>query len=266
MATSSDRIAFTGALIRRFLAQQRLEPEAAKIVEMGMAMGRHMPRKPPLPLQQPERYYPGLTARPWHDPAAFAWIAALESAYPAIRAEALRLQTLGRFGRNVLSGDLADGSWEDVRLVSEGLRHVDDSAACPHTMSVIERISGALSAGLVYFAKLDPGGHVRPHFGPHNARLRCHLGLVVPKGCSLRVGEETRSWAEGRALIFDDSFEHEVWNQGNGTRLILSFDIWHPDLSQAQILAIRYAESPFLESAYEIAQGWVETGTIEREP
>jgi aspartyl/asparaginyl beta-hydroxylase (cupin superfamily) len=68
------------------------------------------------------------------------------------------------------------------------------------------------------------------HCGPTNARLRLHLGLVVPDGCSIRVGDEVRSWVEGRCLLFDDSFEHEVWNDADEERLVLIVDVWHPDL------------------------------------
>ena len=82
---------------------------------------------------------------------------------------------------------------------------------------------------------LDAGTHILPHFGPTNIRLRCHLGLQVPEGCTLRVAEETRAWQEGRCLIFDDSFDHEVRHSGQGQRVVLLIDFWHPDLSPAEI-------------------------------
>src|SRR3546814_9157183 len=63
-----------------------------------------------------------------------------------------------------------------------------------------------------------------------NTRLICHLPLIVPDGCALRVGAETRGWREGELLIFDDSFEHEAWNRGGSDRTILLFEIWRPDI------------------------------------
>ena len=78
---------------------------------------------------------------------------------------------------------------------------------------------------------MRPGVHVWPHCGPTNCRVRCHLGLVTPPGPRIRVGNETRAWEQGRFIIFDDSFEHEVWHDGESVRLVLIIDVWHPELS-----------------------------------
>jgi len=72
---------------------------------------------------------------------------------------------------------------------------------------------------------------IAPHFGHTNARLICHLPLIVPEGCGLRVGNETRPWIEGQTLIFDDSMEHEAWNGSGRPRVVLLFEIWRPELS-----------------------------------
>jgi aspartyl/asparaginyl beta-hydroxylase (cupin superfamily) len=74
------------------------------------------------------------------------------------------------------------------------------------------------------FSSLAPGTHIEPHTGFTNAVLRCHLGLVVPSGCSMRVGSETREWTEGGVLVFDDTIEHEVWHRGTSPRVILLVD------------------------------------------
>ncbi|XP_056290758.1 aspartyl/asparaginyl beta-hydroxylase-like [Pseudoliparis swirei] len=82
---------------------------------------------------------------------------------------------------------------------------------------------------------MQPGTHVWPHTGPTNCRLRIHLGLVVPpEGCRIRVTNQTRRWEEGRVLVFDDSFEHEVWQDASSFRLILIVDVWHPELTAPQ--------------------------------
>ena len=85
--------------------------------------------------------------------------------------------------------------------------------------------------GSAYFSVLTPGARLRPHCGPTNVRLRVHIGLSVPPGAAMRVGNETRAWADGAALAFDDSFEHEVWNLGSSPRLVFIVDIWHPQLA-----------------------------------
>ena len=83
----------------------------------------------------------------------------------------------------------------------------------------------------MYFSCLEPGTRVAPHSGPTNVRLRCHLALEVPPDCGMRVGGVERPWEPGRCVVFDDSFEHEVWNDSRRRRVVLVLDLWHPDLT-----------------------------------
>jgi aspartyl/asparaginyl beta-hydroxylase (cupin superfamily) len=71
-----------------------------------------------------------------------------------------------------------------------------------------------------------------------NMRLICHLPLIVPDGCWLRVGNETREWRDGELLIFDDSIEHEAWNDGTETRVVLLFEIWRPEIREDERRAL----------------------------
>ena len=82
---------------------------------------------------------------------------------------------------------------------------------------------------------------IAAHTAPSNLRVRVHLPLLVPEPhkCGIRVADETRTWSIGEALVFDDAFEHEVWNDGETERVVLLLDLWHPDLSQAEIASIR---------------------------
>ena len=84
--------------------------------------------------------------------------------------------------------------------------------------------------GAHFFSRLVAGSHIGAHCGPSNLRLRVHLGLLVPEGTRIRVGDEVRAWREGECLVFDDSYEHEVWHDGAGDRIVLICDMWHPDL------------------------------------
>ncbi|KAJ7395625.1 aspartyl/asparaginyl beta-hydroxylase isoform X4 [Pitangus sulphuratus] len=87
----------------------------------------------------------------------------------------------------------------------------------------------------IKYSIMHPGTHVWPHTGPTNCRLRMHLGLVIPKeGCRIRCAQENRAWEEGKVLIFDDSFEHEVWQDAENYRLIFIVDVWHPELTAQQ--------------------------------
>lgn len=84
---------------------------------------------------------------------------------------------------------------------------------------------------MALYSLLRPGTHIKPHNGMLNTRLICHLPLITNQACALRVGNETRGWEQGKLLIFDDSIEHEAWNRGDATRIILLFEIWRLEIS-----------------------------------
>jgi aspartyl/asparaginyl beta-hydroxylase (cupin superfamily) len=86
----------------------------------------------------------------------------------------------------------------------------------------------------VLFSLLRPGAHIPPHNGLINTRLIGHLPLIVPGQCRLRVGNETRDWRQGKVWLFDDTIEHEAWNDSNETRVILLFEIHRPDITEVE--------------------------------
>ena len=118
------------------------------------------------------------------------------------------------------------------RKVEENCRH------CPETVRAIDSLPNLNGVGHAYFSVLNPGTHILPHCGPINVWLRCHLGLSIPEGCRFRVGTETRSWQEGKCLIFDDAFDHEVWSHADDIRTVLVLDFWHPELTAAESWAM----------------------------
>jgi beta-hydroxylase len=153
------------------------------------------------------------------DPSRFAFTAALQARWEAVRGEFLALE------REALVAwpekFLYDDGWDVFGLHAFGAKLVENCARCPETARLVEAIPGMTTAG---FSRLQPGTHIRPHVGYTPAVLRCHLGLVVPPGCEMRVGAETRGWAEGRCLVFDDTVEHEVWHRGDRERVVLLVD------------------------------------------
>lgn len=128
------------------------------------------------------------------------------------------------------------GDWKQYVLYIRGQKNKDNCAKVPKTCALIDRISAAKTnkRGQVKFSVIHPGTHIWPHCGPTNCRLRAHLGLKVPPGLKIRVGQEKRTWEEGKFIIFDDSFEHEVWHNGKELRLVLIVDFWHPELTDQQ--------------------------------
>ena len=89
------------------------------------------------------------------------------------------------------------------------------------------------------FSLLAPRTRIPSHVGVNNARLVCHLPLIVPEGCWFRVGAETRFWRRGEAFVFDDTIEHEAMNPSDQLRVVFICDVWHPDLSKVERDAVK---------------------------
>ncbi|XP_052416166.1 aspartyl/asparaginyl beta-hydroxylase isoform X6 [Carassius gibelio] len=184
---------------------------------------------------------PGLRAQPWwtaEETGYTALVKMLERNWLTIRDEALSVldSNRGQFlpeDENLReTGDWGQFTlWQQGRKVASSCRHV------PKTCGLLERYPETTSCkrGQIKFSVMQAGTHVWPHTGPTNCRLRMHLGLIIPsKGCRIRCTNQTREWEEGKVLIFDDSFEHEVWQEAESFRLIFIVDVWHPELTQLQ--------------------------------
>jgi aspartyl/asparaginyl beta-hydroxylase (cupin superfamily) len=182
------------------------------------------------PLQRPYFYVPGVPARTFYDPATVAAAAQLERAFPIVREELLRLlQTDRPAGFHEYQGEFGNliPGWNTYNLFLLGEQSSDNCARCPQTTAIVDALP-RVDRLHIMFSALNPGAQIGRHFGPMNGLLRVHLPLIVPDGCGIRVGDEVRNWEEGRALVFDDSFEHEVWNYGRGVRVVLFMSVWHP--------------------------------------
>jgi aspartyl/asparaginyl beta-hydroxylase (cupin superfamily)/Flp pilus assembly protein TadD len=179
--------------------------------------------------------YPGLTERAVHDPARFPIVQALEAAFPAIRREieALAASTFHAESEGLEGTE----GWDVLLLYERGRKNAENCARCPTITRIIESHATVRTlAGLMYVSKTNPGTHIKPHLGPTNVRLRCHLGIKVPAGdCGLKVGGQPLRWQEGRCIVFDDHLEHESWNFTSEPRIVLIIDVWHPDLTPTEI-------------------------------
>jgi len=116
---------------------------------------------------------------------------------------------------------LYDGKWNVFGFYAFGRKMLGNCALCPETTRLLEEIPGMKTAG---FSFLTSGTVIKPHIGYSDSVLRCHLGLVIPEECALRVGTETRTWENGKCIVFDDKTEHEAWNMGSSDRTILLID------------------------------------------
>jgi aspartate beta-hydroxylase len=190
--------------------------------------------------QSPEVYFPGLTARPWWSRDDIPWLDYLETAAPVILQE---LQAFPADAERSVSHPTRlapDGQWRALYLCCIGRPYPKNIGVFPLTLKVLSEIPGATDCGMTYFSMIEGGTHIASHSGFTNAHLRCHLSLIATEDSRIRVANEVRRWVEGKAFVFDDSFDHEVWNEGSERRTVLLFDFWHPDLSQAEIRALTY--------------------------
>ena len=200
-------------------------------------------------LQQPKHYYfPGLPHVQFYGREKFPWLPALEAATPDIRQELLEVMR-GHDAftpyvqrdptRPALSsgGMLNNADWSAYYLWKNGTEVTAHAQRCPRTMAALKGVPLTQVPGRspsVLFSLLRPGAHIPAHNGMVNTRLICHLPLIVPPGCRFRVGNETRPWVEGKAWIFDDTIEHEAWNDSDQTRVVLLFEVWQPELTPAE--------------------------------
>ncbi|XP_065441703.1 aspartyl/asparaginyl beta-hydroxylase isoform X28 [Chrysemys picta bellii] len=183
----------------------------------------------------------GLKAQPWWTAKETGYtelVKSLEKNWKLIRDEGLAVMDKGKGLFLPEDENLREkGDWSQFTLWQQGRKNENACKGVHKTCALLERFPEATGCrrGQIKYSVMHPGTHVWPHTGPTNCRLRMHLGLVIPKeGCRIRCAEENRTWEEGKVLIFDDSFEHEVWQDADSYRLIFIVDVWHPELTPQQ--------------------------------
>jgi len=194
-------------------------------------------------------HYPFLPADEYFDREHFPWLESLEAATADIRAEleailadrdpglAPYVEQPPGVPENKWSPLDRSLDWGALHLWRDGERIEEACARAPRTAALVEtlplcRIPGRAPA--VFFSILKAGKHIPPHTGVTNVRAIVHLPLIVPDGCTFRVGGETRPWVEGQAFVFDDTIEHEAHNPTDQDRAVLILDTWNPYLSEAE--------------------------------
>jgi aspartate beta-hydroxylase len=243
---NSRRLAY--AVEREALLRERFPADAEGLDRFSQSLDLLFGRSQ-LYLQEPRFYYfPGLPQIQFFDRAQFPWLDKLEAATADIRAELIEvLREDGAFTPYVeadptrpatdTQGMMGNPDWSAFYLWRDGAPDPVGAARCPRTLKALEGAPLAMTPGRtpsVLFSLLKPGAHIPAHHGFINTRLICHLPVITPPGCRLRVGSETREWVDGKAWVFDDTIEHEAWNTSDQTRVVLLFDIWRPELSEME--------------------------------
>ena len=200
--------------------------------------------------QKPHAFYlPDMPYQPFYPSEELPWVKEVEAATDAIEAEltaflASRTQAFAPYihGGLELPGQTREtlkdhDNWTAAFLVRDGVEDPQLSISCPTVSALMDTLPLTAIKGFspsVLFSKLKPGARIDPHTGLLNCRLICHLPLAVPTGCGLRVGDERRNVVRGEAWAFDDSINHEAWNDSGDDRIVLIFDVWHPDLTEQE--------------------------------
>jgi beta-hydroxylase len=196
----------------------------------------------------------------------FPWVAHIEDNWEVIRDELQHMledrDALPNF-QDISKDQIEitdDDRWKTYFLYGYGFEAKLGVETCPRTAALMREIPGMKTA---MFSILSPRKHILDHRGPYKGVLRYHLGLIVPENaeaCRIRVGEDIRHWQAGKSMVFDDTFNHEVWNDTDGTRVVLFVDVLRPlpspdsAINSAIVKAIGY--SPFVLDAKRNQEAW----------
>ena len=194
-------------------------------------------------------HFPEIPAVEFFEREQFPWLDEIEAASDAIRDELTGVLVADRAGLEPYIA-YPDGvpldrwkelnksrRWSAYFLWNQGVAQPAHLARCPRTAEILKTAPQCDVAGrgpTAFYSILDAQTAIPPHTGVTNTRLTVHLPLIVPPGCGFRVGGETREWIPGKAWVFDDTIEHEAWNDSDEVRVILIIDTWNPYLTHAE--------------------------------
>jgi aspartate beta-hydroxylase len=212
--------------------------------------------------------FPYLRNYEFFDREPFDWLATVEAATDSIREEllgVLRTDEAGIEPYIAFDDGLPLRQWKELNhsrrwsayfLWNQGRVEESHLARCPRTAAVLAKVPQVDIPGrgpTAFFSILEAHTRIPPHTGVTNTRVTVHLPLIVPPGCGFRVGGETREWQVGAGWVFDDTIEHEAWNDSDVPRAILIFDVWNPELTLLERDLVR--ETTLALAQYHEAEG-----------
>ena len=238
---------FAGA-VDRFIDQHRDEIGPAGLDRFQLSLDILFGRKKRYDSQPMGYFFPGLKPTEFFDRKLFPWLDGIEASTAAIRQEfeAVLAEDRGFTPYLTYGSDQPLDQWAELNnslrwsafhLIKGGVRVPANADRCPRTMQALVDAPQPTQLGrtpVALFSMLKPRTRIPPHVGVSNARLLVHLPLIVPPHCRYRVGNEIRLWEPGKAWVFDDTIEHEAWNDSDQLRVVMIFDIWHPHLNESE--------------------------------
>ncbi len=237
-----------GKFLDDYLAEHFAVRKSEKLDRFRDSLDIMVGRKHRYDSQSMMYHYPRLTPVEFFDRADFPWLDPIEAATSDIREEFLQILNAEQgftpyitYANDVPLNQWAElnnsPNWSAFHLYKEGKPVAENVGKAPKTMALLNGVPKPDQPGrtpAAMFSLLKPKTRIPPHTGVSNVRLVTHLPLIVPKDCGFRVGNQTREWIPGKAWVFDDTIEHEAWNNSEQLRVVLIFDIWHPSLTLAE--------------------------------
>jgi len=212
------------------------------------------------------RRFSSVGRHPFFDPSEFGWIPRIEAGWTSMRDE---LRALLRERERIPSfHELSqvqlkitrDDKWKTYWLYACGRKMGENCRRCPETTRLIEAIPGIKTA---FFSILAARAHLPEHTGPYAGVLRYHLGLIVPRqkeACRIRVGSDVAHWEEGRSVVFDDTYMHEVWNDTDEERVVLFVDfarpMWFPVSVLNEAMIWLFSRSTYIQHIVGGVEDW----------
>lgn len=251
-----------GALLEQRLDRLRARGSPAALLRVERALDRILGRKAIYAPQPTLLNFPFLKNYEFHPREDFPWLEGLEAASVAIRDEVLAVLAADREGLTpyiAYPDSVPLDQWRELNhsrrwsayfLWKDGECQEEHCRRCPATAAALAQtpqVDIPSRGPTAFFSILDAHTHIPPHTGSTNARLTVHLPLILPGACRFRVGGETREWRAGEAWVFDDTIDHEAWNDADAPRAILIFDVWNPQLTALERDLVREAFVVFAE-------------------
>lgn len=248
------RMAIIDGLAARGITRDAMHPRFARSLAIMFGQEQRPPVRERFPQLPNMYYYPDLPHVEFCSSSEHEWVEKVEAQTEAILAEAQLLLAQGQgFGPYVktakdrpqgdVHGLLEDPSWSTLDLTERGIPAPERTGLAPKSWATMRENAPLCDipnrAPSVMFSLLRAGSRIPPHSGMINTRFICHLPLIVPGNGALRVGTSQRAWEFGKVMIFDDTVEHEAWNNADRDRLVLIFDIWRPDIGEDERAQIR---------------------------
>jgi aspartate beta-hydroxylase len=251
------------AVVRRTLSHAGAGVDAGELERFNQSVDVLLGKKPIYRQHPNSFYFPGLPETQFYPREQFPWLTGIEQATDAIREEFEAIWRSDVGSEPYISypptapidqwAELNNSvNWSAFHLLKNGAENPVNLARCPRTAAEVAK---APAPGLpsrspnAMFSVLKPRTRIPPHTGETNVRLVVHIPLIIPGQTGFRVGNDTRPWRVGEAFVFNDTIEHEAWNDSAQMRAILMFDIWHPDLSPVEremIVQLMAATDEFL--------------------